>query len=171
MLKPKVLQALNSQLNAEYYSSYLYLSMSAFFQDKGLPGMANWMRIQADEEMMHAMKFFDYINERNGRVSLKPIDGPPTEWGSVLEVFEETKKHEEHVTSLINELVSKSEEEKDYATHAFLQWFINEQVEEEAAANAIVDQLRLVGDNGLATFMIDGQLGQRTAAPADPAGA
>jgi len=161
MLSPKVLGALNAQLNAELFSSYLYLSMSAHFEAAALPGMAHWMRTQVQEEMLHAMKFYNFILERNGDVVLAEIDAPRTEWGSSVEVFEDTLEHEQKVTSLIHDLVGLAIEEKDRATENFLQWFVTEQVEEEASAQTILDQLKMVGDNGAALLMIDGQLAQR----------
>jgi ferritin len=154
--------ALNSQINAELYSSYLYLSMSAYCDSQNLAGMANWMRIQAQEEHTHAMKFFDFVNERDGRVLLTQIEAPKTEWTSPLDVFEETLAHEQKVTGLINDLVDLSLEEKDHASNTFLQWFVTEQVEEEATAKTILDKLKLIGDNPVALYMLDGELGQRT---------
>jgi len=166
MLNPKMQEALNEQINAELFSSYLYLSMSAYFESQSMPGMANWMRVQAQEELMHAMKFYTFVNERDGRVKLGPVEGPRTEWSSPLEVFEEAYKHELKVSGLINRLVKLAQEESDFATHSFLQWFVNEQVEEEAAARLVIDRLRLVGDNGAAMFMLDNELAQRKPAPA-----
>ena len=162
MLNQKIQDAFNKQLNAELYSSYLYLSMSAHFESQNLAGMANWMRIQAQEELGHAMKFFEFINEREGRVILTQVDAPKTEWNCPLNVFEDTLKHEQEVTGLINELVDLSISDHDHAANAFLQWFVTEQVEEEASAQAIVDKLKLAGDSGVALLMIDGELGQRT---------
>ena len=170
MLNEKIQAALNKQLNAELYSSYLYLSMSGYFQSINLPGFANWMRVQAQEELVHAMKFYDFINERGGRVNLKEIKGPPTEWDSPQAMFEHVYKHEQMVTGLINDLVDLAMEEKDHATNNFLQWFVSEQVEEEANVQAILDKLNLVGDNGVALFMIDQELGQRPAPAAADAG-
>jgi len=173
MLKQKMQDALNQQCNAEFFSSYLYLSMSAYFEGQSLPGMAQWMRFQAQEELIHAMKFFSFINERNGQVTLTQIDPPKTQWDSPLDVFQDASAHEQKVTGLINDLVDLAIAEKDRATEAFLQWFVNEQVEEEATVTTIVDQLKLVGDHGVAKFMLDGQLGQRAAPTTtiDPAGA
>jgi ferritin len=162
MLSPKIQDALNSQINAELYSSYLYLSMSAYCDSQNLAGMASWMRIQAQEEHAHAMKFFDFVNERDGRVLLAQIEAPKTEWTSPLDVFEETLAHEQKVTGLINGLVDLSLEEKDHASNTFLQWFVTEQVEEESTAKTIVDKLKLIGDNPVALYMLDGELGQRT---------
>jgi ferritin len=161
MLNPRIEEALNRQINAELYSSYLYLSMSAYCDSQNLAGMANWMRIQAQEENTHAMKFFDFVNERDGRVLLTQIDAPKTEWTSPLDVFEETLAHEQKVTGLINDLVDLSLSEKDHASNTFLQWFVTEQVEEEAAAKTIVDKLKLIGDNPVALYMLDGELGRR----------
>jgi len=164
MLNPKLEEALNGQLNAEMFSSYLYLSMAAHFEATTMPGMAAWMRVQAQEETIHAMKFYDYILERNGKVTLAQIDAPKTEWSSPAEAFEDAYAHEQKITRLINGLVDLAVAEKDHATETFLQWFVTEQVEEEATVSTIVDQLQLVGDNGVALYMIDGQLSQRTAA-------
>jgi ferritin len=162
MLSPRIQDAFNSQINAELFSSYLYLSMSAYCDSQNLAGMANWMRIQAQEEHTHAMKFFDFVNERDGRVLLTQIEAPKTEWTSPLDVFEETLAHEQKVTGLINGLVDLSLEEKDHASNTFLQWFVTEQVEEESTAKTIVDKLKLIGDNPVALYMLDGELGQRT---------
>ena len=162
MSNPKIQDALNKQLNAELHSSYLYLSMAAYLESQNLKGMAHWMRIQAQEENLHAMKFFDFINERGGKVVLTQIDAPKTEWSSPLDVFEDTCKHESKVTGLINELVDLSLSEKDHAANAFLQWFVTEQVEEEASAQEIAGKLKLVGDRGGMQFMIDRELSQRT---------
>jgi ferritin len=161
MLKPKIQDAFNKQLNAEFYSSYLYLSMAAYFEAQNLKGMANWMRMQVQEEDFHAMKFFDYILERGGRVTLTKIETPKVEWSSPLEVFEDSCNHEAHVTGLINGLVDLSIAESDHAANTFLQWFVNEQVEEEASVQEIRDKLRLVSDNAVALFMIDQELAQR----------
>ena len=166
MLKPKIQAAFNGQLNAELYSSYLYLSMSAYFNSQNLAGMANWMRIQAQEELAHVTKFFDFINDRDGRVLLAQVEAPKTEWTSPLDVFEDTLEHERKVTGLVNDLVDLSLDERDHASNTFLQWFVTEQVEEESAAKAIVDKLKLIGDKPVALYMLDGQLGQRTLPPA-----
>ena len=163
MMNTKIESAFNEQLNAELFSSYLYLSMAAYFESQNLKGMAGWMRMQAVEEHMHAMKFFDFINGCGGRVTLAKIKEPKTEWNSPLDVFEDTCKHERKVTGLINDLVDLSLREKDHAANAFLQWFITEQVEEEATAQEIGGKLKLIGDNPAAVFMIDRELGQRPA--------
>lgn len=165
MLSERMLKALNKQVNAELYSAYLYLSMSAYFESINLKGFANWMRVQAQEELTHAMKFFDYINERGGRVEMMAIEKPPTGWDSPLHVFEETYKHEVNVTNMINELVNMAVEEKDHATYNMLQWFVAEQVEEEASADEIKQQLSLIGKDGRGILMLDRELGQRTFTP------
>jgi ferritin len=158
-------QALNSQINAELYSSYLYLSMKAYFESINLPGFANWMKVQVQEELMHAMKFFDFVNECRGRVTLKAIEQPPAEWKSPLNVFEETLKHEQKVTGLINNIMNIAIEEKNHATSNFLQWFVNEQVEEEASADKILQQLKLLGSKSAGLFMMDKELGARVFTP------
>ena len=167
MLSQKMQEALNAQINAEYYSSYLYLSMAAHCQAINLEGFASWLRIQADEEMIHAMKIYDFVLERGGRVVLTAIEAPASEWPSPLAVFEATYAHEQYVTDRINKLVDLAVAESDHATNAFLQWFVNEQVEEEASADAVLQKLKLMADAPGGLFMLDQQLGQRTvAAPA-----
>jgi len=161
MLNPKIQDALNEQLNAELYSSYLYLSMSAYFETQNLAGMANWMRIQAQEEMVHVMKFYDFINQRDGRVILTQVDAPETTWNSPLEAFQGAYEHECKVSGLINQRVDLAISEKDHAANTFLQWFVTEQVEEEATALSIVDKLKLAADNSVALLMLDAELGQR----------
>jgi len=165
MLNSKIQEAFNKQINAELFSSYMYLSMAAYFESQSMSGMANWMRAQAQEEVVHAMKFFDFINDRNGRVELTAIDGPPVQWESPLQVFEHAYAHECKVSAMIHDLVSLSEAEKDPAAHTFLQWFVTEQVEEEASAQAMVDKLRLVGGNGAGLYMVDTAAGQRVFTP------
>ena len=161
MLSKKVEEALNSQINAELYSAYVYLSMSAYFEDQDLAGMAAWMRAQAQEEAAHAMKIFGYIYDRGGRVNLAAIDGPQTEWDSPLGAFEAAYKHEQHVTSLIHKLVDLAIGENDHATKNMLDWFVDEQVEEEASASAIVQRLKMIGDHTPGLLMLDRELGQR----------
>lgn len=161
MLSKKLEEAINTQINAELYSSYLYLSMSAHFASTGLAGCANWMRQQAQEELFHGMKMFGYVYERGGRVTLAAIDQPLTTWESTLAVFENVLHHEQKVTGLINGLVNLAIDERDHASHIFLQWFISEQVEEEATASGIVDRLRLIGSDAGSLFMLDTELGQR----------
>jgi ferritin len=173
MLSKKMENALNKQLNAELYSSYLYLSMSAYFESLDLGGFANWMRVQAQEELTHAMKFFDFISERDGRVLLQPVKGPPAEWDSPRAAFEDTYRHEQSVTGMINKLVDLAIQGSDHATHNFLQWFVSEQVEEESSVNEVVQKLKLVGDDATGLFLIDRELAQRVAAtpPATTEGA
>ena len=165
MLSEKMKEALNTQINKELYSSSLYLSMAAWCESVNLSGFANWMTIQAREEVSHTEKFFGYLNERGGRVLLQPIEGPPVEWGSVLEVFEQVLEHERLVTGLINGLVKLARSEDDYATEAFLQWFVSEQVEEEATASGVVEQLKLAGGKGSGLFMLDREMGTRVFTP------
>ena len=165
MINKKVEDALNGQLNAEYYSSYLYLSMAAYFESIDLPGFANWMRIQTQEEMFHALKFYDYIIERGGRVILRAIEAPPSEWKSPWDVFEATLKHEQKVPGLINDLVFLARDERDNAAEIYLQWFVNEQVEEEDNVNKILGQLKLIKDSPQAMFMLDKELAQRVFTP------
>ena len=165
MISKKVEKELNKQINAELYSAYLYLSMSAYFEFENLKGFANWMRVQAQEELTHAMKIYDYLNERGGRVELAEVAAPKTSWQGVIEVFEDTYRHEQKVTKLINNLVDVAAEEKDYATVNFLQWFVSEQVEEEASSSAILEQLKLIDGKGPALLMIDRELKQRVFVP------
>ena len=163
MLSKTMEEALNAQINAELFSAYLYLSMSAYFEAQDFPGMAQWMRSQNDEEVVHAMKIFTYVVERGGRVTLAAIDAPQTEWKSPLAVFEHAYKHEQYVTSLIHKLVAQAIEENDYATKNMLNWFVDEQVEEEATASAIVAKLKMVGDHTSGLIMLDKELGGRQA--------
>jgi len=168
MLSKKMQEALNAQINAEYYSSYLYLSMAAYCESSNLKGFGHWFQIQGQEEMVHVMKFFNYVLDRKGAVKLNAIEGPPAKWESPQAVFEAALSHEQHVTSLIHKLAELAAAENDHATATLLQWFINEQVEEEAAADAIVEQLKLAGGTPAAMFMIDRELATRTLAPAGP---
>ncbi len=161
MLKEKMLNAYNEQINKELYSSYLYLSMSSYAQSMGLQGVANWMKIQAQEELTHANKFFDYVHERNGRVLLQPIAGVPTEFGNVIELFEKVLEHEQFVTESINSLVDVAIEVSDHASRSMLMWFVDEQVEEEATVQGIIDNLKLVDGKGQGLFMIDKELATR----------
>ncbi len=165
MLSKKMEKALNDQIQAEIYSAYLYLSMEAYFQSINLTGFASWMRVQYQEEMAHAMKFYGYINERGGRVILQAIESPPSDWESPLAVFEATLEHEQKVTARINDLVDVAIAERDHATNNFLQWFVAEQVEEEDSANGVVEQIKLLGDAQGGIFMLDRELGQRTFTP------
>ena len=160
MLSDKLQDALNGQLNAEYYSSYLYLSMAAHFDSINLPGFAHWMKVQAKEELGHAMKFYEHVTDRRGRVTLSAIAAPATQWKSPLAAFEAAFRHEQKVTGLIADLVKLAAAEKDNATGIFLQWFVTEQVEEEKQTDAVVHQLKLVGDSAQ-ILMIDHALAQR----------
>jgi ferritin len=162
MLTEKMQAALNDQLNAELYSSYLYLSMNAYFKSVNLDGFANWMYYQAQEELEHAMKFYDFVIQRGGKVQLLQIAAPPTEWDSPLAVFEATLEHEQKVTGLINNLVDVAHEERDHATNIFLQWFVSEQVEEEESVGGVLEQLKLMGDAKGGLFMIDRELAKRS---------
>lgn len=159
MLNEVMQQALNDQINAELGAYYTYLSMSAWFEDRDLRGFAAWMRRHADEELAHGMKIFDFVNERNGRVLLQALAQPPTDWETPLAVFEDALTHEQHVTQLINELVALAMRENDQASYSFLQWFVDEQVEEEALVDAAVQDLKLVGDFGPGIFLLDREMG------------
>jgi ferritin len=154
-------EALNSQMNAELYSSYLYLSMAAYFQSIDLNGFAHWMHCQAKEELFHGIKFYNYINERGGRAIMKPIEGPETNWDNPSAPFDQAYQHEQKVTGMINNLVNLAIDEKDHATNNFLQWFVKEQVEEEATASEVVQKLKLTGGQGNGLFMLDQEMGQR----------
>jgi ferritin len=165
MIGKKMEEALNGQINAELYSAYLYLSMEAYFECENLAGFSNWMRIQTQEELVHAMKIYDYVAERGGRVVLRAIEQPPAKWDSPLGVFEAVYEHEQKVTGLINDLVNLAVEEKDHATNSFLQWFVTEQVEEEDNASTVLGQLKLIKDSPQALFMMDKEMGQRVFTP------
>jgi len=164
-IKKNVEAKLNEQINAEFWSAYLYLSMSNYLVSDGKPGFANWMRIQYEEEISHAMRMMDYVNERGGRVLLKSIADVPSEWTDLMEVFKETLGHEEKVTSLINECVDVAMSEHDHATCNFLQWYIMEQVEEEANVNDILDKLSMVGASGHGLYMMDKEMAARVFTP------
>ncbi|HCW93130.1 MAG TPA: ferritin [Flexistipes sinusarabici] len=167
MISKKMEQALNKQLNNEFFSAYLYLAMSAWSENRGLKGFANWFYVQYQEENFHAMKFYTYLLDQGAEVDLLKIDKPETKFSSPLEAFEKTLEHEQFITKSIYELVDLALSEKDHATNAFLQWFITEQVEEEASVNEIIDNLKLVDGQGNGIFMIDKELGTRTFAQAD----
>ena len=165
MISKKMQEALNDQVTAEFYSAYLYLAMEAYFESVNLPGFANWMRVQTQEELTHGIKIYDFLNERGGRVTLKAIDQPPSEWASPLAVFEAAYKHEQKVTGLINALVNLAVTEKDHAANSFLQWFVDEQVEEEKSASDIVGKLKLIKDSPQGLYMLDQELAQRVFTP------
>jgi len=165
MLGKNIEKAFNEQINWELFSGYLYLSMSAYFQSINLTGAASWMYVQALEEGTHAMKFFDFINERSGRVEILAIKAPQKEWESPLAAFEDAYEHECLVSGRINDLVNLSLKEKDHASNNFLQWFVSEQVEEEASVDAVVQKLKLIGGDGGGLFLIDQELAQRVFTP------
>lgn len=158
-----VRKAINDQINHEFYAAYLYLSMAAHFEDRNLDGFASWMKEQSKEEVDHAMRLFGHLGERGERVELQGIDQPPTEFGSVLSIFEAALEHEKKVTGLIHDLYELAQEKKDYPSQSMLQWFIDEQVEEEDMTSRLVEQLEMVGDNRAALFMMDARLGARGA--------
>ena len=167
MLCETVQKALNEQLNAEFFSAYTYLSICAYFEDIDLRGFAHWMRIQYQEELIHADKIFNFINERDGRVLLLPLQAPRSEWDSPLDAFESALKGERQLSQSIYDLVDLAMAERDHATHNFLQWFISEQVEEEALVNDIVRDLKLLGDNSNGLFLMDRDLAGRSAGADD----
>ncbi|MGC8589436.1 ferritin [Athalassotoga sp.] len=161
MLSKKIEDVLNEQINAELYSAYLYVSMGAYFRSVKLNGFAAWMENQAKEEEEHAKKIYDYVNKRSGRVALKLIKEPPFEWKSPMDVFEDTYVHEQEVTKSIERLTNLSDGEKDYATSSFLQWFVDEQVEEEYSVLQILERLRMIKDSNQGLLMLDAELGKR----------
>jgi len=165
MIDKKIQDAFNDQINAETYSAYLYWSMAYYFDSINLAGFAHWMRCQVQEEMVHAIKFADFINERNGRVLFRVIDGPPTDWDSPLAVFQAAYAHEQKVTSLINHLVDLANEVRDHASKIFLEWFVTEQVEEESSADEVVQKLKLMADAPGGLFLLDRELATRVFTP------
>ena len=171
MISEKMQKAINDQINAELYSAYLYLSMQAYFTAENLPGFAQWMSVQVQEEVVHAMKFFGYVHSRRGRVALQPITGPATKWDSPLAAFEAALAHEEHVTSRINHLVKLAREDNDNATEIMLQWFVTEQVEEEASADEVIQKIKRMADAPGGLFLLDQELGARTFTPPATGGA
>ncbi|MBQ6071947.1 MAG: ferritin [Bacteroidales bacterium] len=168
MLNKKIEAAINAQINAEMWSAYLYLSMATKCHDLGYGGMANWFEIQFKEEQDHAQIFYKYVISRGGRVVLKPIDAVPTDWKDALDMFEETLKHEQVVTSLINDLYALATKEKDYATQSMLKWFIDEQVEEEENARTLIDSLKMINGNGYGLYMLDKELAARVYSTPSP---
>ena len=161
MLSKTMEKALNGQINAELYSSYMYLAMSAWFTGNGMAGFANWMRQQAQEEMFHAIKFYDFVGGRGGKVALAAIAKPPGDWKNAIELFQATLEHEQKVTGLIHQLYETAVKAKDYPTQVMLHWFINEQVEEEKNASAIVEQLRMMDAHLGNIIHIDRHVGKR----------
>jgi ferritin len=165
MLNQKMEEALNKQVTAELYSAYFYLAMSSYCESISLSGCANWMRAQAQEELYHGIKIYDYINERGGRAIMAAIDQPPAEWESIQDMFAAVLAHEQKVTGLINDLMNLAQDERDHASTSFLQWFIDEQVEEESSVGEVVDKLKLIGKDGNGLFVMDRELGQRVFTP------
>jgi ferritin len=161
MLGKAIQDAMNEQMKNEFYAAYQYLSMAAYCESENLPGFAHWMRTQAQEETLHAMKFYDFILDRNGRVVLQAVEEPVVEFGSPLEVFERALEHEQRVTAMINDLYGLAVRENDYASQTFLQWFVTEQVEEEKNAGDVVETLKMIGDRSEALFLLDRELGRR----------
>ncbi|HPC15977.1 MAG TPA: ferritin [Candidatus Hydrogenedentes bacterium] len=168
MLSDKMLKALNDQITKEFHSAYLYMAMSAYFEGENLPGFAKWMRLQAQEESCHALIFFNYTCERGGKVTLGAVDAPPTTFKSAVDVFEKTLAHEQFITDSINKLMDLAIKESDHATRAMLQWFVTEQVEEEANASQILARLHMMKGGGNGLLMMDGGLGSRTFAVPSP---
>ena len=160
MLDAKIESALNDQIKHELASAYLYLSMAAHFEAANLPGSAKWMRRQAGEEQEHAMKIFDYINDRDGRVRLQALPQPPVEFASTVDVWEQTLAHEQKVTGLIHSLYATATDAKDFATQALMQWYVTEQVEEEKTARSILEQVQKIGPTSSAIFFLDRHLGK-----------
>jgi ferritin len=165
MINEKLEKAINEQINAEFYSAYLYLSMSAYLNSENLNGFANWMYVQYQEEMDHATKFYNYLLERGGKIELEAIKKPQTRWEGIIDVMENVLKHEQHVTALINNLMTLAIEEKDHASVSFLQWYVDEQVEEEASVDEVLQQLKLIDGKGSALFMLDREAKARTYNP------
>jgi len=164
MLSKKMQDALNKHLNEEFYSSYLYLSIAAHFEEQNLKGFANWFKLQSQEEYGHAMKFYAFIIQAGGDVTLAQIGAPKTSWKTVMEAFKDTLAHEKKITGLIHKLVDGAMQSKDYAANNFLQWFVNEQVEEEATVEEIINKLEMIGDAKSGLFMLDRELGARATA-------
>ena len=163
MLSKKLHNGLNNQINAELFSAYLYLAMSSWFKAQNLEGFASWLQIQAQEEVEHAMKFYGYLHDKGADVELKQIDTPQKSWKSPLAAFEDAYKHEVYVSSLINDLADLAVAEKDHATNVFLHWFVEEQVEEEASALAVVEKLKLVATHPGGVYMLDREMASRGA--------
>ena len=169
MVSKNLESAINKQINAEFWSAYLYLSMSVHFANEGLSGFANWFKIQFQEEQDHALKFANYLIAKGNKVELLPIEKVETSWNSLLAAYEDTLAHEKVVTGLIHNLVKLAREENDYATENMLQWFVNEQVEEEETAQGLIDSLKLIGTNGFGIYTMDKELSARTYTPINDA--
>lgn len=171
MLSPKMQKAYNEQIRNELNSAYIYMGMAAYFEAQSLPGFANWMRVQTEEERFHASKFFDFVYERDGEVELFPLDQPSVEYESPLAAFEAAYAHEQYISGTIHNLYALSMEEKDFASQPLLNWFIEEQVEEEASAKEIIDQLKLIQNSKMGLYMLDKQMATRTFTPPAAEGA
>ncbi|MDD3049544.1 MAG: ferritin [Candidatus Cloacimonetes bacterium] len=165
MISKRLQDAINAQINKELFSEYLYLSMAAYFESVNLPGFANFMKMQVLEERFHAMKFFEYLAERGGRVYLEQINKPEIEFSSIIEIFEKSYKHEQFISKSIYELMDIAIEEKDHATKSFLNWYVDEQVEEEATMDAILNKLKMIDGKGQGILMMDNELAQRAFTP------
>ncbi len=165
MISSKLEQAFNDQINKEFYSAYLYLAMKTYFEEKNLKGFVNWFDIQVQEERAHGMGMYDYVHERGGKVELGAIDKPVVEGSTPLEIFEQVLKHEEFVTSRINALMDVADEVKDRAALSFLNWYLKEQVEEEASVGGVLQTLKLIGDDKKALLLLDKDLGTRVFNP------
>ena len=161
MISKKMTESLNKQINEELYSWYLYLSMSAFFSNSNYVGTSNWLKLQANEEMNHALKFYNYLNEVGQKIELVKIETPPAAFGSHLEAFEQVVKHELHITKCINDLADLAVSEKDHATNIFLSWFVKEQVEEVGTAKLILERIKMVGTSTNTLYLLDRELGKR----------
>lgn len=161
MISDKMCKALNNQVNAELFSSYLYLSMSSWFSERSLSGFASWMRVQAQEELSHGMKIYDYILERGGKIEFGAIEQPESKWQAAAEIVGEVVKHEAKVTGLVNDLVDVAFAQKDHATNIFLQWFVAEQVEEEASVGEVLERMKMIDGDSAGMFAMDMELGKR----------
>ena len=168
MIGKRIQEAMNEQIKHETFSAYLYFSMAAYFHSKSLDGMAQWMKAQAQEEFAHALRFFNHINNRGGRIELQALEKPQTEWESPLSAFKAALQHEEFITGKINDLAKSADEENDRAAGIMLQWFVTEQVEEEDRVSTVINMLELVGDSGHGILMADRELGARIAGPILP---
>ena len=165
MISQNMLEALNDQIRNELYSGYLYLAMSAYFSDMNLNGFAHWMRMQAKEEDSHAMKFYHYIIDQRARADVRDLEQPPRDFDSAIDIFEKALEHEKFITGKINDLVKLAREENDNATETFLQWYVEEQVEEEASVDEVLQQLKIVGDDGTGLFILDKEMAARVFTP------
>jgi len=163
MIKKKLVEALNKQINEELYSSFLYWSMAAYFEDQNLTGFANWTKIQAEEEYLHARKFYDYMVHVGGKVLFDKINAPKTDWKNIEDVFQDVLNHEIHITECINNLMTLANKENDHATASFLKWFVDEQVEEISNAEQLLHEIKMIGENKQGIFMLDRELKARPA--------